>query len=317
MYPERPYNPNRSQQQPQQRLKFTPPPGTPTMPPNPVPVQRAKPQAVAQPQQQTVSQQHYTQRQPALPPQQPMMPQQAFQSTVSQQAVSDMYQRPRPARRDRPELEQTNTKPNKFWKRAGITILVLLILGGAGYGSWVYFDLDERFLEKDNQDITSTSQQSQQTETQPIQQEYTNAELGYKITLPEGWEKYRNPPQGFSDQFTSPKPQNGQVPRVINIISGAANGATLEKITETAKTTLGEQNQDFKLLDLRDASLDGVPAILLNTSSTSTGNLPTIGLQLIVVKDDRVYTVTALTAASEWETNKEILQFALLSFRFL
>lgn len=312
MQPDRSFNPNRAPQP--QRPRFTPPPGTPTLPPQP----QQTPGAIHQPQ---------PPLQPAAtqPPQPAVMSQQphAAQAPVRRPVFTPPQQQTEPAETPSNSGEQTEANPTRkstkrSHKKLWVSILlVILVLAGAGAG-WMFFGPGKKTDDTTTPSTNATTNQpTGQNETELVAQEYTNSDLGYMIILPENWERYRNPPEGINEQFRSATNPEGSLSQIINITGADATNTNLASIVEAAKSILKEQNQNFQEVETRQVTVGGVPAILMTHTSTISDGTSMTGSQVILVKDNRSYAVTALTATPDWDANKELLQSAILSFQFL
>lgn len=83
-----------------------------------------------------------------------------------------------------------------------------------------------------------------------------------------------------------------------------------------SKTTLQSNIQGYKMLSERKAKLsDGTEATLINSSFAQNG-LELKNTQMFVFKNSDVYIITGVALASNWDSEKDMIGMALLSFKF-
>lgn len=153
--------------------------------------------------------------------------------------------------------------------------------------------------------------------------EYVNAQKKYSIQAPEGWVlKESDAASGSSTRpfaiFLGPtvaKDGNGVVAFNENInITYESVELPLDQYAQKSKDALIKYLQGYQVGEEKNVTAGGTPAKIIGGTFTQNGvELKT--LQLFTVKDKVAYVVTGTNLASSWDTDKNLIEASILTFK--
>jgi len=233
-----------------------------------------------------------------------------------------------------PQTMVTNNASKKSGSSKKIIIFallgVLLLAGVAaatyfGYGAFVNRNAN---VEADNQMLnenqpTPTEVPAENSDSQTSQDinshVYTNQEHGFSITPPDGWTTDESGILGMIVVFYGTEndyDSEGNAYRAnINVTSDTTSGLSFEDYIDANKKQLPLLFQDYRLIEEGEVDVDDQPGVLL-TSTFTQGVYDFTNYQLIVLKDETVFVVTASTVSNAWDEQKDMLRSSLLTLKF-
>lgn len=208
-----------------------------------------------------------------------------------------------------------------------IGVLILALAGVATYFGYGAFVNRNSNVEADNQTLNenqptptempaenSDNQTSQNTETSV----YTNQEHGFSITPPTGWTTDESGILGMLVVFYTTENDydiEGNAFRSnINIATDTTSGLSFEDYIDATKEQLPLLLQNYRLLEEATVEVDSRPGKLL-TGTFTQGVFDVTNYQLIVLKDETVFVVTASTLSEVWDNQKDTLKNSLLTLK--
>lgn len=136
---------------------------------------------------------------------------------------------------------------------------------------------------------------------------YINIENGFSINPPKNWTMIDGSDYGTLITFKSNEStlNKALVPN-INVVSEPAQGYLLDEYVEASIDGLQTYLENYVLVNQDKIKLDGVNATILTGKFTQEG-IDIQNMQMIYIKNDTAYIVTATVEASDWNNNYEDL----------
>lgn len=148
---------------------------------------------------------------------------------------------------------------------------------------------------------------------------YTDAQWNFTIQMPKGWAvgKGTNINRTFTI-FLSPNPERNQTGDIvfnenINIVKERTN-RSFDSYVTLSKQALTKYLQDYRIIEERNVTLGGTAGKVIGGTFTQNG-LQLRSLQLFVQTGSLAYVLTALNLVSKWESDKDLIEASLMSFR--
>lgn len=145
--------------------------------------------------------------------------------------------------------------------------------------------------------------------------------LGQSIIAPAGWisrqatVSYRPMAVFFKPEWEKDAAGNNIFNENIGIVRDNLIGSDADYIAK-AKNALKERMADYKILSERKVNLaDGTAATLIGGSFTQNG-MAMKNMQLYAAKDNKIYIITGIVLAKNWDAQKDVIGAAVMSFRF-
>lgn len=191
----------------------------------------------------------------------------------------------------------------------GLMAWLIPLKGATGQNSFVNEFLKGVKEGVKDQQVDNTS--SANLESQP----YINSQAGFTIRAPKGWRVDESGLFGALVIFLNTQiDQEGTNLYGANIyvISESARGLGLDDYVNATKEALPKLPQNHSTED-KKVSVNGVQARIIGEAFVQ-GVFHLRDLQLIVVKNDKAYTVTANVLESTWNKYKDLIEASLLTF---
>ena len=145
--------------------------------------------------------------------------------------------------------------------------------------------------------------------------------LEQTITPPSGWTSrqavmsYRPMALFFKPEQEKDDAGNKIFNEVVNIVRDNLLSKEEEYLAK-AKGLLQSEIENYKSLSERKINLsDGSPATLIEGSFTQK-EMAVRSMQLYAAKDNRIYILTGVVLAKNWDAEKDVIGAALMSFKF-
>lgn len=213
--------------------------------------------------------------------------------------------------------------------RVGLAILfsvlgVLLVSGYMGAAVWKGFaigfkEAQEKRLQRQEAPVLFPTLAPLATPN-PVpdtleKQAYSNAKHNFTIHQPKGWRIDKSGKLGtlaiFFDNKIDKKKTNPFAAN-INILSESAPGLDLNGYVQASKDAT-KLLTDVKQTDDKEVSLNGLPARIIGETFTQ-GAFHLRNLQLIVVRNNQAYVVTATALQSSWAQYQDLFESSLVTF---
>ncbi|MBP9759685.1 hypothetical protein KBD45_08390 [Candidatus Dojkabacteria bacterium] len=152
-----------------------------------------------------------------------------------------------------------------------------------------------------NTDITNNQNDLTLIEVKP----YVNSEKGFSINPPKNWTEEDGSSYGSIVTFMSDKVNEDSVfaPN-INVVSESAQGYSLDEYVDASIEGLTSYLEKYELIDQKKLDINGTDAVILSGKFTQE-NFDIQNMQLIYIKNDTAYIITATVLESEWNSNYE------------
>lgn len=146
---------------------------------------------------------------------------------------------------------------------------------------------------------------------------YSDAGLGIKMSYPTGW-KVDDSGSVAKLVFASSKPDktaSGQAftPN-INLMTESAQGLSLDEYHQVSQKNAKGMIPSYELTSETPITVGGEPAMLLESTFTQQGYDLKV-MQLVMIKNDTAYVITATTVDSTWSKYSNLFETCLKSFR--
>lgn len=139
---------------------------------------------------------------------------------------------------------------------------------------------------------------------------YADAVAGFSISAPSGWKVQKNPQQGVLVIFSNPnEPGN-----TINIVSESTQGMDLQEYVDVNKEQIQSLLANYTLVDDEEVDLNGQAGYIIGGTFGQEGSMVK-NKQLIVVKNNKAYVVTATSAEDMWPESEEVMDASLMTFK--
>lgn len=141
---------------------------------------------------------------------------------------------------------------------------------------------------------------------------YTDPEYGYSVVAPPGWERKTDLPRPYV-AFLGPV-KNGFQPN-FNIFSEPAANKTLAQYVKAARSAIAS-NKAIHLQSVKETTLDGAPARMLQSLVETGSHPPAANRQVVAVHGGRGYIVTFTAAPATIKRYLPLFTRVLASFHW-
>ena len=150
---------------------------------------------------------------------------------------------------------------------------------------------------------------------------YTNAQGGYSIQSPKGWQTGQGNNNGREFIiFLSPTPVKDTKGTIvfnenINITSEANKETTPAAYIDKSRQALQKYLTNYKVQEEQDLSIGDQPAKIIGGTFTQNG-LQLRSLQMFAFKGTTVYVITGLALITQWNQDSPAMRASLATFKF-
>lgn len=134
---------------------------------------------------------------------------------------------------------------------------------------------------------------------------------GFSIQPPEGWTVDDSGSQGAAVIFTA-DPVDGFQSN-INVRRDEVPGQTLDEVVEQSRTDLAEAFPGYEIFVDESTTVSGLPAHSFEATLTSD-DVEYHNLQIFVLVDEAVFTVTATATEDQWATDDATFRASMDTF---
>ncbi len=172
-------------------------------------------------------------------------------------------------------------------------------------------------MERNNNDITTTTESSVQSLSNDSVLEYESPAHGIRIQYPDGWQIMIESPSNssLSLRFNSPLENDNDTYRenVLFEINTISNNTALYNYTSAAITSYLESYPDLKFSEVSSTNLTNaaIPAYKLVASHTQDA---LDFMQIFAINEDKVYTITYTSETTRYSTYLPIIEEMINSF---
>lgn len=148
---------------------------------------------------------------------------------------------------------------------------------------------------------------------------YTDASHGFEITPPEGWVDGESPTPNALVSFVNADADTGADGEPfhsnIGVVYEEVEGFEFDEYMELSKANMIEMLPNVEFTSEQETEVSGYPAEIAHVTFEDSGVIVKT-MQLVTMKDDIVYVVTAASLEDAFSQHEDVFRVALDSFSF-